>query len=380
VVYETADFIERELMDESGAFYSSLDADSEGEEGKFYVWKVAELKEILKDDFELFSTYFNVSKKGYWEHGNSILLRETSDSIFAETQNLMLDQLQAKVANWKNLLLEARAKRVRPGLDDKTLMSWNALVINGLVDAAVAFGDKRFLNMALVNARFIKDNVIQPDAKLFHSWKKGKSSIDGFLEDYALVIQAYISLFEVTGDEQWLQLSVKLTDYCFAHFHDEANGLFYFAEKNSNQVVTNHFQNEDNVIPAANSVMANNLHKLYLINGNPQFLAIAKRMLQSVIHQFPRYPMAYANWGIFMLKYTKPYFEVAILGKNAVEFLKELQCGFHPNVLWVFSKSGSNIPILRDKMRKGKTSIYVCREGICGLPFENVQQALEIMR
>jgi len=379
VVYETADFIERELMDESGAFYSSLDADSEGEEGKFYVWKVAELKEILKAGFELFSTYFNVNKKGYWEHGNSILLRETSDSIFAETHNLTLDQLQEKVANWKNILLEARAKRVRPGLDDKTLMSWNALVIQGLVDATVAFKEKRFLNLALVNARFIKENVIQSDAKLFHSWKKGKSSIDGFMEDYSLVIQSFISLFEVTGDEQWLQLSEKLTDYCFAHFYDEANGLFYFAEKESNPVVTNHFQNEDNVIPAANSVMANNLHKLYLINGKPQYLVVAKRMLQSVIHQFPQYPMAYANWGTFMLKNTKPYFEVAVLGKNAVEFLNELQSGFHPNILWVFSKSESNIPILSERMRKGKTSIYVCREGICGLPFENIQQALEII-
>ena len=379
VVYETANFINRELKDGSGAFYSSLDADSEGEEGKFYVWNVAELKEILKTDFDLFLLYFNVNKKGFWEKGNSILLRETSDETFAEIHNLTLEQLQFKVANWKNILLEARSKRVRPGLDDKTLISWNALVIQGLVDATVAFKEKRFLDLALGNAGFIKNNVVQPNGKLFHSWKNGKSSIDGFLEDYAITVQAFISLFEVTGDEQWLHLSEKLTDYCFTHFYDEESGLFYFSEKSNNSVVTNHFQNEDNVIPASNSVMANNLHKLYLIMGKPEYLNVAKRMLNPVASQFSNYPMAFANWGTFMLKITESFYEVAVLGEKSEEILNEMQSGFHPNILWIFSKSESKIPILRNRMVQGKTLIYFCRDGVCQLPVETVKQAFEIM-
>jgi uncharacterized protein YyaL (SSP411 family) len=379
VVYETVDFIERELMDPSGAFYSSLDADSEGTEGKFYVWNVTELKEILKTEFELFSLYFNVNKRGFWEKGNSILLRETSDEIFAENHNLTVEQLQVKVANWKNILLEARSKRVRPGLDDKILISWNALVIQGLVDAAVAFKEKRFLNLALNNAQFISKNVIQSDAKLFHSWKNEKSLIDGFLEDYATAIQTFISLFEITGDDQWLKLSEKLTDYCFNHFYDEKSGLFYFTEKNSISVVTNYFQNEDNVIPAANSVMANNLHKLYLIMGKPEYLGVVRRMLVTVASHFTNYPMAYANWGSLMLKITSPFFQVAILGDNAETVLYELQTGFHPDIMFVFTKSESEISIFKNRMLQGKTLIYVCKEGICKLPVETAKQALEIM-
>jgi len=379
VVYETVDFIERELRDASGAFYSSLDADSEGEEGKFYVWNVPELKSLLNSEFELFSSYFNVTKKGYWEHGNSILLRDSPNEEFAQKQGLTTEQLQSKVFKWKKILLTERSKRVRPGLDDKTLISWNALVINGLVDAAIAFNEKRFLDLALENAGFIKNNIVQPNGKLFHSWKNGKSSIDGFLEDYSLTIQSFISLFEITGDEQWLHLSEKLTDYCFTHFYNEESGLFYFIDQNSSSVVTNHFQMEDNVVPAANSQMANNLHKLYLILGKPEFLSVIHKMLHLVMPQFSSYPMAYANWGKIMLKITAPYFEVAILGNDAETVLKELQTGFHPDIMFMFSKSESKIPILKNRIVQGKTLIYVCKEGVCQLPVETAKQAFEIM-
>lgn len=379
VVYETVDFIERELMDESDAFYSSLDADSEGEEGKFYVWKSADLKKILKEEYDLFSLYFQVNKRGFWENGNSILLRDNSDEIFAENNSLSPEQLSNKVTNWKKTLLDARSKRVRPGLDDKTLISWNAIVIQGLADAYIAFGEIRFIELAIRNATFITENILQPDGKLFHSWKQGKITINGFLEDYALIIQAYISLFEITGDEQWLKISGKLTDYCFNHFHDERSGLFYFAEKKSNSFVTNHFQNEDNVIPAANSVMANNLHKLYLIFGKPEYMVFARQMLRAVIHRFTDYPMAFANWGTLMLKMAKPFYEVAVTGDNAKKVLREMRGGFHPNVLWVFSNSENNIPVLKDRMVSGKTLIYVCIDGMCKLPVKNPKHAIDLI-
>jgi uncharacterized protein YyaL (SSP411 family) len=379
VVYETVDFLERELMDESGAFYSSLDADSEGEEGKFYVWNKVELKEIFKDEFDLFSNYFNVNSKGFWEHGNYILLRDEPDKSFAQKHNLSETELQDKIKGWKNSLLKERTKRVRPGLDDKTLTSWNALVIQGLVDAFIAFKDERFLKLALKNAGFLKENVIQENGKIFHNWKKGKAFIDGFLEDYSLVIYSFISLFEITGNDEWLKIAKKLTDYCIDHFYDEKSGLFYFSEKDKNSVLTNHFQNEDNVIPASNSVMANNLHRLYLLLGKPENRSIAEKMLQHIIAHFPKYPMAYANWGNLILKKTESFYEVAIVGENASDLLKEMQINFYPNVLWAFSNTESNIPILEGRYIKGKTLIYVCKEGVCQLPLENSKTALEII-
>ena len=377
VVYETVDFLERELMDETGAFYSSLDADSEGEEGKFYVWYKSDLKVILKDDFELFSNYYNVNPKGFWEHGNYILLRNESDKTFAQHYNINEKHLQEKISVWKNVILKERAKSVKPGLDDKTLTSWNALVIQGLVDSYIAFQDDRFLKLALKNAGFINEKILQKNDKLFHIWKKGKASVDGFLEDYSLVIQSFISLFEITGEEEWLMTAGRLTAYTFNHFYDRKSGLFYFSEKDKNAVLKNHFQNEDNVIPAANSVMANNLHRLYLLLGRHEYKTIAEKMLQYIIPQFPKYPMAYANWGNLMLKKTESFYEIAIAGMNAADFQKEMQINFHPNVVWAFSKKESNIPILKERFKNGKTLIYVCQEGICQLPVEEVTNAIE---
>ena len=379
VVYETVDFIERELTDDSGAFYSSLDADSEGEEGKFYVWTKSELEKLFPDDFELFAEYFNVNTNGYWENGNYILLREAPDEKFVHEKNMKMEQLQEKVLNWKEKLLEARSNRVRPGLDDKTLTSWNALVIQGLTDAYKAFQDDRFLSLAEKNGRFLRDNVMTREGKLFHTWKSGKHSVDGFMEDYAVLMQAFISLFEVTGEKQWLEDAIKLLGYSIKHFFNSGNGLFYYSEKENSAVLTNHYQNEDNVIPAANSVMVNNLHKLYLIQGEPQYLNDAKKMLQHVTPQFVNYPMAFSNWGNFMLKLYLPYYEVVVNGAQAQEKIKKLQKDFRPNILWIVAKGKSDIPILKGRFVSGKTLIYVCREGSCRLPVESAEEALKML-
>ncbi len=380
IVYETVEFLKRELTDKTGAFYSSLDADSDGEEGKFYVWKSQQLKEILDSDFMLFSDYYNIDGLGFWEHGNNILLRDSSDEEFARKNNLTTEQLNEKVNKWKKVLLKERSKRNRPGLDDKTLTSWNALVIQGLTDAYHTFRDEQFLGLALKNAEFLKENVLQENGKLYHNWKKGNASIDGFLEDYALLIQAFISLFEITGDKSWVELAQKLTTYTFTHFYNEETGLFYFSEVHKNSVLTNHFQKEDNVIPAANSVMANNLFRLYLIFGLPEFKQTAQKMLLHITPQFSKFPMAYANWGTLMLKLTEPYFEVAVCGENAKQIIQQMQTSFQPHVLWAFSAKESNIPMLKDRIVKGETLIYVCREGVCKLPVSSVDTALKLLQ
>lgn len=376
VVYETFDFIERELRHESGAYYSSLDADSDGEEGKFYVWKSSELEQILKSDFNLFSNYYNINGKGFWEKGNNILLRDGSDANFAKKHELEITDLQQKIGNWKKVLYDQRAKRIRPGLDDKTLTSWNALVIQGLVDAYKAFQDEKFLVAAQRNAGFMLENLIAPDGKIFHTWKNGNASVDGFMEDYSLCIQAFLSLFEVSGVEVWLQLAKKLTDYAFQHFYHEESGLFYFSEKGRKSSLTNHFQNEDNVMPSANSLMAGNLHRMYLLFGKPEYLKKATKMLQHVSPLFPKYPTAYSNWGILMLKTTSPFFEIAISGKDARQMALEMQIDFHPNTLWAITTGDSEVPLLSNRFVSGKTLIYVCREGVCKLPVQTVEEGI----
>lgn len=379
VVYETAWFIERELMSDEGAFYSSLDADSEGEEGKYYVWTSGELKDALNEDWELFSIYFNINEKGFWEQGNYILLRDMSDEDFAARNDLTINELNDKVKNWKNILLQKRNERVRPALDDKTLTSWNALVIQGLTEAYKAFADDYFKNLALKNAQFIKQNMTASDGKLYHSWKQGENAVDGFLDDYALLIQAYISLFEITGEELWLQSAQLLLEYTLDQFYDEPSGLFFYSAKDPKPSVSNHFQKEDNVIPAANSVMANNLHKLYLLYGNSDYLENSKKMLQHILPHFEKYPYAFANWGSLMMKFTESYYEVAITGERAGQKLTEMQSEYKPNVLWAIATTESKIPFLKGRYTSGETMIYVCRNNSCQLPVKDAHEALKQM-
>ncbi len=379
VVYETVHFLERELLDGSGAFYSSLDADSEGKEGKFYVWKKSELEEVIGEDFALFASYFNVNEKGFWEQGNYILLRDRSDENFADENGITLEELHAKVSKWKFRLLKERSKRVRPGLDDKTLTSWNALAIQGLTDAFRTFRDERFLELAILNARFIVDHLLSFEGKLHHSWKAGKASIDGFLEDYALTIRAFLTLFEVSGDGYWARLAEKMAAWVMKYFYDEERGLFFFSEKTTQQTVTNYFQMEDNVVPASNSVMALNLHRMFLTCGRPQYQTILKKMLPHVTDSFSKYPMAYANWGKLMLKTIEPYFEVVVCGINANILLRDLQSDFRPNVLWAHATAESEIPILKNRFVKGEDLVYVCADGTCRMPVDNAEAAFKLL-
>ncbi|MCG6189933.1 thioredoxin domain-containing protein [Maribellus maritimus] len=379
VVKETVDFIERELTDKSGAFYSSLDADSEGEEGKFYVWNAKELGKIIGDDFKLFSKYFNVNTKGFWEQGNNILLRDGSDPEFVLKNGMSESELQQKKKVWKDKLMNARRKRARPGLDDKTLSSWNALVTQGLLDAYKAFSERRYLELALKNATFLQNNILTQDGKLFHVWKKGQKSVAGFLEDYALLIQAFLTVFEVTSDEKWLELSQTLVETTFQHFFDEKNGMFFFSEKDADSTITNHFQREDNVIPAANSVVANNLFKLYLFLGKPEYLNIVKKMVQTVVSNFRNYPMAYANWGTLMLRIYEPHFEVVVCGPNSEALLKEIQKDFNPNLIGLFSAKESEVAIFSKRFKNGEDLIYVCKAGVCDLPVKSVTEAKKLL-
>lgn len=376
VVYETAGFIARDLTAETGALYSSLDADSEGEEGKYYVWRQGELKALLKEEYPLFAAYFQVNNASFWENGKYILYRNASPEEFSKKHGLPLSELHQKIKNWKETLLSERNKRVRPALDDKTITSWNALVIQGLADAFKAFGDEQFKASAVKNGLFLKEKLMLKNGKLYHLWKQGKRSVSGFMEDYALTMQAFISLFEITGDALWLKSADQLLSYSKKHFYDEESGFFYFSEKANKQVISNFFQNEENVIPAANSVMANNLHKFYLLKGTSEYLGLAKKMLEKVTSQFSQYPYFFANWGILKLKITEPYYEIAVSGPDAAQKALEMQSFYLPNVVWATGTAKSDLSILKDRYVDGKTLIYVCREGTCKLPVEDETEAI----
>jgi len=380
VVFESLEFIERELLDKTGAFYSALDADSEGEEGKFYIWNEDELRLLIKDNYHIFKDYFNINNNGLWEHDNYILLRKKSKEEIAKKHMISVINLETNILEWKKILMSARDKRTRPGLDDKSLTSWNALMLKGYIDAYMAFGDKRHLDIALKNANFIADIQLQKDGKLFHSYKDGKSTINGYLEDYSLTISAFIRLYEATFDEKWLQLSDKMMQYAIIHFYDNTSSMFYFTSDLDPMLVARKMEINDNVIPASNSVIANSLFDLAIILDNNNYKKMAITILNNVKPKMSSYASGYANYANLMLKIIQPYYEVAIVGEKAHEKALLIHQSYCPNKILIGGSKESQLSLLENRFVKDKTMIYVCENKVCQMPTSDVNQAYKLLK
>jgi uncharacterized protein len=379
VVSETIEFLKRELLSPENGFYSALDADSESEEGKFYTWTKPELQQLLGTDFELFSDYYNVNSLGFWEHNQYILMRTEDDHSFARKYQFSIEDLETKVQNWKSLLLKEREKRVRPGLDDKILTSWNALMISGLISCYKAFGDKEYLELAQANANFLREKLFDVDSRLFHSYKNYQAKISGFLEDYAFTIEAFTALFEATGQKEWLDLVQHLVEITFQKFFDEQKSIFYFTASHQQDLITRTIEIHDNVIPSSNSVMAKNLFRLSYLLDRPEYLKTAQQMLNLVNGNMAEYPSGYSNWSQLMLNLTGNHFEVAIVGENAINLLNELQKNYLPHVIFCAGTTENDLSLLRNRQISEKTLIYICQNNSCQLPVETVEEALAII-
>ncbi len=382
VVYETTQFVERELYNDIGAFYSSLDADSETntgelEEGVYYIWTKEELQNILDHDFELFSNYYNVNSYGKWESDTYHLIRKLSDKEFTNKYDISEFELSEKINHWKDILLIERNKKNKPRLDDKTLTSWNALMLKGYINAYTTFDDDAFLKTALKNAHFIINKQIKEDGGLYRNYKNNQSNIEAYLEDYATVIDAFITLYEATLDENWLQTAKQLTDYCYDHFYDDQSKMFFFTSDKEKDLITRKIEIDDNVISSSNSIMANNLFKLGHYYNNKNYSNSAKTMLNNIKDRAIKYGAGTSNWLNLYANYVGDFYEVAISGEEAIKKLKALNQNYIPNKLIVGSTKDSHLPLLQYKFSKNQTTIYVCIDGACMLPVNNAEKALK---
>jgi len=383
VVVETLNFIQEELTAKNGAFYSSLDADSKNEKGKkeegaYYEWKEKDLKELLQTDFTLFKEFYNINDFGFWEKEKFILIRNTSKELFAKENNITLAALNTTISKWKKILKEARDTRSRPNLDDKVLTSWNALMLQGYLDAYSAFGDEAYLNLAVKNANFLLENQLRKEGGLYRNFKNDKSTINAYAEDYATVIQAFISLYEVTFNEKWLRISKSLMDYLLINFFDENNKMFHFTSKKDENLIARKYEVIDGVIPSSNSIIANSLFKLGHYYSNSSYLTISEQMLNNVKEQVLTNPANYSNWLNLMTNFTKPFYEVVVAGKNAKELNKTLINRYLPNIIIAgTTKENNELPLLAYKFNEEGTLIYVCVNGTCKRPQESVKSALE---
>jgi len=384
VVYQTADFLERELLDKTGAFYSSLDADSKNkkghlEEGAYYVWTKSELKTLIGNDYDLFSDYYNVNDFGKWEADNYVLIRDESDISIAKKHKLTVTELEKKVKNWRKILLNKREKREKPRLDDKSLTSWNALTLKGYIEAYKVFNDKRFLDIALKNAHFITSKMLKTDGGLYRNYKNNKSNLEAYLIDYATVSEAFIELYQVTLDQKWLTQAKQFTDYCFDNFFDDTSQMFYFTSHKASRLVAKKIEVDDNVIPSSNSIMALNLFNLYHYYSNTKYLDTAEQMLHNVKENALAYGAGASNWLTLYNYSIKNYYEIAIVGPDAGTFSDEFNKMYLPNTLIAASKTDSKLPLLESRFSEGETLIYICVNGACKMPVTNTKDALKLL-
>jgi uncharacterized protein YyaL (SSP411 family) len=370
VVDETFDWLQREMTHHEGGLFSALDADSEGVEGKFYTWTETEAKDALGSDFEAASAYFNLTKTGNWEHGMNILMRDVSRDLPAGRQGSDED-----IRRWKRKLMETRAKRIRPGLDDKILAGWNAMTIKGLMDAYGSFGDQKFLDAAVRCAAFIETKMME-NGKIYRSYKEKRSNTEGFLEDYAFMIQAYLSLYQYTSEEAWLTKAKTMCEYVVSDFFDNEDGYFHYTSSGAEKLIARKKEIFDNVIPASNSVMAMNLFVLGTMLDNESWKEISYNMVSKLVNLVESEPGHLSNWGICLAAMTKGLSEVAIVGPKAAEFLQQFSLQFQPFSIVQTTKQKSSLPLLQGKeTAKGSTMVWVCYDRTCQLPVGSIEEA-----
>ena len=376
IIHETLEFIKKELTSPEGGFYSSLNADTDDEEGKFYVWRKAEIEDIQnKRAASLVVDYYNITDSGNWEDNKNILFINRSDNDFASSHAMTIDELKEQVIRAKQILLKERNKRIRPSIDTKILTSWNALMLTGYVDAFFASGRQEYLQTALKNANFLEKKMINDEGRLWRNYKGGVASVDAFLDDYALLANAFIRLYEATFDIHWLEQARSLAEYAILHFQDKQSGLFFYTANEAEYIVARKKELADNVIPSSNSVMADVLYRLGEYYDKDSYRKMSTSMLRQLTNDITKNGAYYANWASLMGLITYKPFEVAILGNDATDITKQMKRTYLPTVLYMGGML-ENLPLLENKYVKGETIIYVCRDKVCKLPTKDVSTAL----
>lgn len=376
VAAETADFVLAELTSPEGIFYSALDADSAGEEGKYYVWTEAEFKEILVQNSAIIGEFYGLNGPGYWEEDQNILVRSLPLHQFCSQKSLDIDDFENLLKHSRIRLLETRQKRVRPGLDDKSLTSWNSLMINALADLYIATKETKYLNHAIGATQFIIDHLVESDGSIYHTWKNGKRSIEGFLEDYSFFAGTLFRIYQLTMEEKYIYLADQIVKYSISEFYDKEDGLFWFTDRKSPELFVRKKELTDNVIPSSNSMMAGVLFNLGHIMENNDYQRIAERMVKMMGENIRNYPTSFSGWAAVWFKLSVNYSEVIVCGDNAHNQMLRLIKEPLPVKIIAGSKGESTLPIFRYRYFPGNTRIYVCRNKVCKNPVTDIEEAV----
>ena len=373
VVDETVQWLEREMIADRGGLYSALDADTEGEEGKFYVWSERELAETLTNDFNWASDYFEMGYLSDWE-GNKVLMCSQTDEIFLKEKGWPQVVFDQELKKLKKRLLNIRSERVFPGIDDKVLTGWNAMTVKGLAHAAVIFDEPRYLDLGREIITTLLNNQWDGN-QLKRNFKNGYSTIDAFLEDYAHMIDGLIALHQADLEENWINAAVSLTEKAIQEFSDEKSGMFFFTDSRSN-LIARKMEINDNVIPSSNSVMAHNLFALGSLTGRMEWINRAEQMMYNVYDGMEMYGSGYSNWAMLLQRMITGQKEVVFAGNNVDEAISEFRGQIDIPVLLARVTESSTLSISQGRHSTDDLIIYVCEKGVCSLPVKSVAEAI----
>lgn len=379
VIEETLAFTEREMMHEAGGFFSALDADSEGEEGKFYVWSYEEVKNILKEEFEIFYEYFDISPKGNWEHKNILWIKKSLKQ-FAEEKNISREKLQSIIKIGKEELFAGRSKRVRPGVDDKIILGWNALMNIAYSKAYAATASLHYKNLAERNMQFLLSSYQNEKGLLNHTWKNGKSNHPAFLDDYSYLIRALIELAQVTGNYKYLDKAKAFTEVVIENFGDEGSPLFYYTHKNQTDVLVRKKEIYDGATPSGNAVMAYNLYHLSIFFDVEEWRNKAEQMVRSLADVIIKYPASFGVWLSLLFEMTAGTKEIAILGKEWKNFLQKILGIYISHKLVQAAENPVRMyPLLSNKPEADETRIYLCENYECHQPVNTISEFVSLL-
>lgn len=378
LVDEIVEWAEREMFAENMGFYSALDADSEGVEGKYYSFSKTEIEHILGEDAELFISYFHITAEGNWtEESTNIPFIDLEADIMALDAGYTPDEWDIYLKEVKNKLYTYREKRVRPGLDHKQLATWNALMLKGLLDAYRVFDNEKYLRLALQNAKFIIKELVKADGTMLHQPKDHNREIGGFLDDYAFTIEAFVTLYETTFEEYWLTQAHILLDKAIELFYDVEQKVFFYTADQSEKLIARKSEIMDNVIPSSNSTIGRQLKNLGLLLDEENYTAIADQLLANVFPQIKSYGSAYSNWAILLLEEIYGKNEIALTGKDSVTWRKLLDKHYIPNKI-TLGGTKSNLPLLLN--RQGiESKAYLCKNKTCSLPQDSIASLLNLI-
>ena len=378
VIEETIGFLKREMLSDEGGFFAALDADSEGEEGKFYTWHIQEVRDLLKEDAAWVCEVLDITENGNWEHVNiPRLLHDLSERSALKGINAV--DAMAALPNVKKTLLEARSKRVRPATDDKIILGWNALINQGLVAAYQATGQVEWLRLSEKNMDFMLTVFRANGNQWLHTHKAGVSKFPAFLDDLAMLVQSMIVLQEVNGNLTLLEEAHEIMQYILQFFTDEDGLFFYFTPDFHTEVPVRKKDQYDGAMPSSNAVMAWNLHKLGLFFNIPDWVRRSALMLEANREGAVKYPTSFGVWCNLLLEKVIGTHEILVLGSDSFRQSQDLLKNYIPNRVLIQAENVSDrFPIMHGRVvgEDGETRIYICREYACRLPASNVDDAL----